>query len=92
MWLDSLRLDVQGQGIAVTAILPGFVKSEMTAKSKAKVMPFLLETDDAVDRMGRAIARRVKTFAFPWQTALALSAAAALPRGVRNTVMYRLRG
>lgn len=92
MWLDSLRLDLQGQGIAVTAILPGFVKSEMTAKSKARAMPFLLETDDAVDRMGRAIQRRVKTFAFPWQTAMAISAAAALPRSVRDAIMYRMRG
>jgi short-subunit dehydrogenase len=90
LWLDSMRLDLEGTGVQVTAILPGFVKSEMTKRNKHP-MPFLLETDDAVERMGRAIERGVKRFAFPWQTAALIGAAAALPSGVRALALKRIR-
>ena len=64
-YCDGLHLDLKSAGVQVTCINPGFVKSEMTAKNKFK-MPFLLETDDAADRMGRAILRGEKLFAYPW--------------------------
>ncbi len=57
VYCDGLHLDLKSAGVAVTCIHPGFVKSEMTAKNKFK-MPFLLEADDAAERMGRAILRR----------------------------------
>lgn len=76
---ESLRVDLQGTGVQVTCIYPGFVKSEMTAKNKPGSMPFLLETHDAVDRMGRAIERGQATFAFPWPTATASRLLKAMP-------------
>ena len=75
---DGLRIDLQPFGVQVTCIYPGFVKSEMTAKNKFP-MPFLLETDDAADRIGRAILRRQKRFAFPWPMVLAGRFAGLLP-------------
>ena len=75
---DGLRIDLQPFGVQVTCIYPGFVKSEMTAKNKFP-MPFLLETDDAADRIGRAILRRQKRFAFPWPMLLAGRFAGLLP-------------
>jgi short-subunit dehydrogenase len=63
----GLRLDMPAE-VRVTSINPGFVKSEMTADNRFS-MPFLLETDDAADRMGRAILRGDALFAFPWQMA-----------------------
>ncbi len=92
MWLESLRLDVEDVGVQVTTILPGFVRSELTDKNKPGSMPFLLETDDAADRMGRAIVRGERVFAYPWQTSSLIGAASALPRGVRNTILRRVRG
>jgi short-subunit dehydrogenase len=91
MFLESLRLDVERHGVVVTSIHPGFVKSEMTAKNKPETMPFLLETDDAVERMGRALLAQKKVFAFPWQLSSAIGAAAALPRPLRDGVLKRLR-
>lgn len=66
MFCESLRYDVEPLGLCVTALHPGFVKSEMTANSEDR-MPFLLETEDAADRMGRAILRRAREYSFPWQ-------------------------
>jgi short-subunit dehydrogenase len=91
MFLESLRLDVDKYGIAVTSIHPGFVKSEMTAKNKPGSMPFLLETDDAVERMGKAIARRAKVFTFPWQLSSLISVGSSLPRPLRTPLLQRLR-
>jgi short-subunit dehydrogenase len=81
VFCDGLRIDLQPFGVQVTCIFPGFVKSEITAKNRYP-MPFLLETDDAADRIGRAILRRQKRFAFPWPMALAGRTARLFPKGV----------
>ncbi len=91
MFLESLRFDVEPLGVVVTSLHPGFVKSEMTAKNKPGSMPFLLETDDAVERMGRAMLRKDARFAFPWQLSSAVSAASTLPRALQGVVLRRLR-
>lgn len=88
-WLDNVRLDVAKHGIDVTVIHPGFVKSELTAQNEFP-MPFLLETADAADRMGRAIERKAKSFSYPWQTTLATSVFHSLPRAVQRFVASRL--
>ena len=54
-------------------------------------MPFLLETEDAVERMGQAILRKDAVFAFPWPTTALAHAGAALPRGVRAWAARRFR-
>ena len=91
MFLDSLRLDVERHGLTVTNVHPGFVKSEMTAKNKPDAMPFLLETDDAVERMGTAILRGERSFSFPWQLSSLVKTAAAMPRPLQSAVLKRLR-
>lgn len=91
MFLDGLRLDVERYGLSVTSIHPGFVKSEMTAKNKPEAMPFLLETDDAVERMGRAMLRRAKVYTFPWQLSSLIASAQAMPGPLRTAVLRRLR-
>jgi len=86
VYCEGLHLDLKGAGVQVTCINPGFVKSEMTAKNKFK-MPFLLETDDAADRMGRAILRGDKLFAYPWPMVFAARAARLVPDAVVARVM-----
>ncbi|HEV2859627.1 MAG TPA: SDR family NAD(P)-dependent oxidoreductase [Pyrinomonadaceae bacterium] len=65
---ESLRLDLRQSGVDVTVIHPGFIRTPMTADRKTK-LPFLLEVDDAACRILRAIERRARTYAFPWQLA-----------------------
>src|SRR5450432_1945967 len=74
----GLKMDLEAAGVRVTSINPGFVKSEMTVNNRF-AMPFLLETDEAADRMGRAILRGDARFAFPWQTAWLTRLASLLP-------------
>jgi short-subunit dehydrogenase len=67
-FFESVRLDVQHQGVAVTIIQPGFIKTPLTSGRKNK-MPFLMELEDAVPVFLRAIERKKKFAAFPWQLA-----------------------
>ena len=67
-FFESLRVDLRRSNIDVTTIHPGFVRTPMTAGRKKK-LPFLLEPDDAACRIIRAVERRARTYAFPWQLA-----------------------
>ncbi len=77
----ALAVDLGPLGVRVTCINPGFVKSEMTANNRFR-MPFLLDTDDAANRMGQAILRGEGRFAFPWQTAWLTRLGSLLPSWV----------
>lgn len=87
----GLRMDLRGTGVTVTCLYPGFVKSEMTANNKFQ-MPFLLETEDAVKRMGKAIVRGEEEFAFPWQLATLVGAAGLLPASAKEFLGRRAWG
>ena len=65
---ESLRVDLRKSNIAVTTIHPGFIRTPMTAGRKKK-LPFLLEPEDAACRIIKAVERRARTYAFPWQVA-----------------------
>jgi short-subunit dehydrogenase len=67
-FFESLRVDLRQSGIAVTVIHPGFIRTPLTANRKKK-LPFLLEVDDAACRIIKAVERRARTYAFPWQLA-----------------------
>jgi NAD(P)-dependent dehydrogenase (short-subunit alcohol dehydrogenase family) len=77
-FFESLRLDLEPKGIAVTIIHPGFIKTRLTAGRNAK-MPFLMELDDAVEKIVRAIEKRKKSYAFPWQLATIVRAGMVMP-------------
>jgi NADP-dependent 3-hydroxy acid dehydrogenase YdfG len=65
---ESLRLDVQDRGVAVTIIQPGFIKTPLTAGRKNK-LPFVMELETALPYFLKAIENRKKFAAFPWQLA-----------------------
>jgi NAD(P)-dependent dehydrogenase (short-subunit alcohol dehydrogenase family) len=68
VYLESLRVELAGSGVAVVTICPGFIATPMTADNPYK-MPFLLAPDKAVRLMARAIARRRRFYVLPWQMA-----------------------
>ncbi|MDY7225589.1 SDR family NAD(P)-dependent oxidoreductase [Hyalangium rubrum] len=80
-FIEGLRVDLGPRGVKVTAIHPGFVRTPGTAGNAFK-MPFLLEVDDAVDRIGRAIFRGASDFSFPWQAATVSKLSRLLPNGL----------
>jgi len=67
-FFESVRIDVQDRGVAVTIIYPGFIKTPLTSGREAR-MPFIMELDDAVPHFIRAIESRKKFAYFPWQLA-----------------------
>ncbi|MDQ2104537.1 SDR family NAD(P)-dependent oxidoreductase [Azospirillum isscasi] len=85
---ESLRGDLEGQGIGVTVICPGFVKSRMTAVNRFP-MPFLMETDRAARVIKNGLARNRARIAFPWPMAAAVWLLAALPAGWTDALLRR---
>jgi len=77
-FFESLRLDLEPRGIAVTIIHPGFIKTALTAGRSAK-LPYLMELDDAVGKMVRAIEKRRKRYSFPWQLATIVRIGMVMP-------------
>lgn len=77
-FLEGLRVGLRGSGVTVTVIRPGFVKTPMTEKV-SHPMPFLMELDDAVEAMMKAIRRRRRSVAFPLPLALIIKAGSLLP-------------
>ncbi len=77
-YMDGLRLQVRGRGVAVTTICPGFVHTPMT-EADPYPKPFAIEADEAARRIARALERRVKVARFPWQTDLMVRFARRMP-------------
>lgn len=77
-FFESLRLDLEPRGIDVTIIHPGFIKTPLTAGREAQ-MPFLMELDDAVEKMVAAIEKRRKRYSFPWQLATIVRVGMIMP-------------
>jgi short-subunit dehydrogenase len=70
MYLDSARIELRRRGIAVTNILPGYIKTDIVEGVDIAKMPFAITAEQAAREMTRLIERRVKSGivpAFPWK-------------------------
>ncbi len=68
-WMESLRTELHGSGVAVVCICPGYIDTPMTRVNRFR-MPFLLPADEAARRIARAIERKPRLAVVPWQMAL----------------------
>lgn len=89
-FFESVRLDVQGKGIAVTIIQPGFIKTPLTS-GRAGKMPFLMELEDSIPLFLNAIEKRKKFAAFPWQLAMIVRAGMYFPAGLYDKIAGRAK-
>ena len=89
-FFESLRLDLRGTGVDVTIITPGYVKSPLTEKN-AHAMPFLQDTEVAVDLMVRAIRRREALFSFPAPLSWVAWAGQVFPPALYDALAGRVR-
>ena len=78
-YLESLRVELRGSGIAVVTICPGYIATPMTAGNPYP-MPFLMRPDAAARDIARAIARRSRFHMLPWPMAIVGRVFRALPR------------
>jgi len=89
-FFESVRLDVQHEGVDVTIIQPGFIKTPLTAGRHNK-MPFLMELDDAIPIFIRAIEKKKKFAAFPWQLATIVRLGKIFPASLYDRIASRMR-
>jgi short-subunit dehydrogenase len=68
-WLESLRTELHGSGVAVVCICPGYIDTPLTRPNRFR-MPFLITAEDGAKRIARAIARRPRLAVIPWQMAM----------------------
>ena len=87
-YLESLRVELHGSGVAVVTICPGYVATPMTRANPYR-MPFLLEPPVAARKIARAIARRKRFYVLPWQMAIAGGALRLLPRALYDRIFAK---
>lgn len=90
VFLESLRIDLRGTGVVVTDVRPGFVRTPLTDANPFP-MPFILEVDDAAERILRGIDREEAIVAFPWQLATLVRLSRLVPAGIYDRFMGGLR-
>jgi len=61
---DSLRIDLAPENIDVSVVNPGFVDTPLTRKNDFD-MPFLMDVEDAAQRIIKQIAPRPRSYSFP---------------------------
>jgi hypothetical protein len=77
-WLESLRTELYGSGVAVVCVCPGYIDTPMTRVNRYR-MPFLLPPDEAARRIARVIAARRRLAVIPWQMAAVSVLLRAMP-------------
>jgi short-subunit dehydrogenase len=78
IWLESLRTELHGSGVAVVCICPGYIDTPLTRVNRFR-MPFLISAEDAAPRIARAIAARRRVAVIPWRMALVAVVLRMLP-------------
>ncbi len=89
-FFESVRLDVQDKGVAVTIIQPGFIKTPLTSGRENK-MPFLMELEDSVPHFLNAIEKKKKFASFPWQLATFVRAGRIFPAWLYDRIASRAK-
>ena len=87
-WGLALRARLRREGIKVSVICPGFIRSRLTDRNTCP-MPFFMEADKAARIMLRRADRNVGLIAFPWPMRLASWAAGAMPQWM-NELLNRM--
>jgi short-subunit dehydrogenase len=85
-YLESLRVELRGSGVAVVTVCPGYVATPMTARNPYR-MPFLMQPDAAAARIAAAIDARRRFYVLPWPMALAGAVLRWLPRPLYDRLL-----
>jgi short-subunit dehydrogenase len=88
IFFESLRVDLLRTGVDVTIIHPGFINTASTSDRKSK-RPFMVELNDATQKIISAIEARKKSYAFPWQLASIVRVARLVPDSLYDRYVSR---
>jgi short-subunit dehydrogenase len=89
VWGEALRGHLHGEGIAVSVICPGYIKTPMTQVNEFR-MPLLMEAEEAARIIRRGLARNKGRIAFPWPLYALVRLIAALPPALTDPLLRRL--
>ena len=89
-FFESVRLDLKHSGVDVTIVQPGFIRTPLTS-GRTNKMPFLMELDDAIPLFLKAIEKKKKFAAFPWQLATLVRAGKIMPAWLYDRIAGRAR-
>jgi short-subunit dehydrogenase len=87
-WLEGLRIELAHQGVRVTTVHPGFVRTPMTAPNPFR-MPFLMEADVAARIIARGVERGRSEVNFPFPTAGFMHVMRRMPNFVYDLLMRK---
>ncbi|MHB1422617.1 MAG: SDR family NAD(P)-dependent oxidoreductase [Gemmataceae bacterium] len=88
-YLESLRPSLRRRGIAVTTVLPGFVRTPLMINAPVQPPMSMMEPQVAARHILCAIRRRSRVYAFPWSTSLLLCVLRWLPPWLFDWCMAR---
>ena len=86
---EALRGRYAAEGVEISVICPGFVRTRMTFDNRFP-MPFLWDADRAARRIVRGLAANQGRIAFPWPMYLGVRALQLLPQPVLERLMARI--
>jgi short-subunit dehydrogenase len=87
-FMESLRCKLRAEGIAVTTIHPGYVRTDLTAQNRF-TMPFLMDVDPFADKAVRGVLARRREVNVPWQMSIILGTLRRMPRWLYDFVAAR---
>ena len=83
---DAIRLGAKQNGVYVSTVFPGFIKTPLTQVNKF-AMPFLMEVDQAASIIKKGVEERKIYIAFPWQMHLISKAISLLPVSIGDFLL-----
>jgi short-subunit dehydrogenase len=88
-FLESMRLDLHATGIAVTAVCPGFVRTEMTKDVKGTL--FIVEPDEAARLILRSLERRDPMCTFPLPVSTVMRSLPFIPTALYDFALTKVK-
>jgi short-subunit dehydrogenase len=88
-YLESLRPALRRRGIALTTVLPGFVRTPLLEHARVQAPVAAMEPEMAARYILRAIRRRQRVYAFPRITRLGIALLGWLPPWLYDWCMVR---
>ncbi len=85
----ALRADLAAEGIEVVVVSPGFVRTPLTDRNDFS-MPFIIEAEDAAQRIRTGLERGKTEIAFPRRFIWTLKLFSALPQGLVDRLAARM--
>ena len=88
-WGEALRGWVRAEGVNVSVVCPGFIKTPLTEVNRFK-MPFLMAPEKAARKIQKGLRKNKAIIAFPWPMAFAGWLMSALPSCLIHPLLRHL--